>query len=255
MTWRESPRISKFCAWTRALVPAVAVAVLLTGCGEAVDKRDAAASTTPAAAAKTSPRATTTTQRRAPNPPRSVPTRLVGGPAVFRMAGGAPARPEYGGGQLVRYIMIFRLNRPALHLPKDPGDKDGPTPLPDGAFTHVGNYSLGKVDFDFDVPFGTFDADDSTGDADNCFIGEIRSNIPGLTREFDPIALGEHVRVRLQPLTPKPGGGARLGTRYVRHPPMQLLRVRPEGASASRIVAPAERAKVQRIGCSATLIE
>jgi hypothetical protein len=168
------------------------------------------------------------------------------------LVGGATSGPDHGNQQFIRYAMIFRLNRPKLHLAKDPRDKDAPTPLPDGARTPVGTFSLGKLTFDFDLPFSAFDVDAGV-DPDNCIVGGIPGDNAGATRELDRIAIGERVQTRLQPLTPKPGGGARLGIRYIRHPRMQLLRVQPE-AGASRIVASGERAKVQRIGCSATLI-
>lgn len=195
------------------------------------------------------------TRRRPPNPPRGVPTRLVGGPLVFRVSGGRVPNP-YNDTPRLRYVLIYRLNRPRLRLPKNPHDREGPTPLPAGARTSLGNISLADLQFYYDYCWCFSSNPESGADQDNCFISEVRGDVPATVRLLDEIPLGGRVRVRIRPLTPKPGGGARLGPAYLRHPRLLPMRAKRDDAHLlyDQVASPGALRQLHRIGCSATFL-
>jgi hypothetical protein len=184
-----------------------------------------------------------------------VPTRLVGGPLVFRIQGAIEPTPANGTPQL-RYVLIFRLNR-EIHLPERLRNaRSGP--YPPGARGSWGNFTLDGEDYLYDNPVLPLDPVDRTNDHDNCFSGEIRSDDP-TTRRLDRIPLGGHVRVRLRPLTPKPGGSADaiLGIIYVRDLRMLSMRVKPDAATGyyNQVASRSARTRLARIGCAETALD
>jgi hypothetical protein len=198
-------------------------ALLLGGCGGSAEDLSAPGDE-PAVPAITSshPASSAGPTRPPPNPPPSVPTRLVGGPIVLRVEG-ATHRP------LMRYVLIFRLNRPYPTWPKDPEDPDGPAPLPEGAADPLGNYSIAGFEFDFVRSIFNFDPFDQP-DTDNCFSGNLNADLPedpSLIGRLDAIPDGGRVRVRLRPLTPDRRGRPADGPIYVRRPHIIPTRVKP----------------------------
>jgi hypothetical protein len=156
-------------------------------------------------------------------------------------------------------MLIVRLNRPYPRWPKDPDDPDGPAPLPEGAAEPLGNYSING--FEFDVNYSIFDLDPVQGaDVDNCFSGDITTELPAVVRRLDTIPNGGSVRVRLHLLTPKPDGTPAYGRIYVRHPSMIATRVKPYSGLRYdyglhlQIVSPAALAALKRAGCAATVL-
>ena len=136
---------------------------------------------------------------------------------------GATHRP------LMRYVLIFRLNRPYPRWPKDPDDPDGPAPLPEGAADPLGNYSIAGFEFDFSRSIFNFDAVGQP-DMDNCFSGNLDDGMPedrNLIPRLDAIPDGGRVRVRLRPLTPDRRGRPAYAPIYVRRPHIIPTRVRP----------------------------
>jgi hypothetical protein len=193
-------------------------------------------------------------QRQPPNPPRTVATRLVGGPLVFRMHGAVKPTPAMANPTL-RYVLIYRLNRPRVRLHKNPRDPQGPTPLPPGARTSLGNISLANLQYTWDYAAGDFDPE--TGpDHDNCFIGTVSDDAPWAVRVLDAIPNGGRVRVRLRPLTPKPSGGAKLGAVILRHPRIRMMRVRPDDLHGlfNQVASPGALKALRLIGCSAKVL-
>jgi hypothetical protein len=157
----------------------------------------------------------------------SQPTKLVGGPLVFRVTG-APRTPSSDLTPELRYALIFRLNR-------DPYKKrDGYGVVRDPR----GNFSLfGRIAFTFDAPIERLEIPD-------CFIGYIDVEHTGFIAELDALSLGARVPVRLRPVTPEPNGTSVLGRAYRRNP--RLLSTDYALASAGA------RAKLRRIGCPIT---
>lgn len=196
-------------------------ALLLGGCGGSAEDLPAPGDE-PAVPAITSrhPPSFTGPTRPPPNPPPSVPTRLVGGPIVLRVEG-ATHRP------LMRYVLIFRLNRPYPTWPKDPADPDGPAPLPEGAADPLGNYSIAGFEYDFSRSIFDFDAVDQP-DTDNCFSGNLDAGMSedrNLIPRLDAIPDGGRSRVRLRALTPDRRGRPAYGPIYVRRPHVIATRV------------------------------
>ena len=198
-------------------------ALLLGGCGGRADEHPQPGEE-PAVPAISSPRPqrSSTPARPPPDPPRGVPTRLVGAPIVLRVEG-ATHHP------LLRYVLIFRLNRPYPKWPKDPKDPDGPAPLPEGAAEPLGNYSIAGFEFDFSRSIFNFDPVDQP-DTDNCFFGRLDADMPespDATPRLDAIPDGGRVRVRLCPLTPDRHGRPAYGPIYVRRPHIITTQVTP----------------------------
>ncbi|MEA2220656.1 MAG: hypothetical protein QOJ35_3282 [Solirubrobacteraceae bacterium] len=189
-----------------------------------------------------------------PDPAPSVPTRLIGGPLVFRIHGAIGPTPAMANPTL-RFVLIYRLNRPRLRLPKDPRDPEGPTPLPPGARTSLGNISLANLQYTWDYSAGEYDPEEGP-DQDNCFIGTVSDDAPWALRVLDGIPDGGRVRVRLRPLTPKPSGGAKLGNVFLRHPRIRTMRVKPDDLHGlfNQVASPGALKALRRIGCSATVL-
>ncbi|MBA3327526.1 MAG: hypothetical protein H0T43_04415 [Solirubrobacterales bacterium] len=151
-------------------LPVVMVALWAAGCGGGGEPPPAAAGGTQTHSAQ--------------QPSRKTPTRLTGGPLVFRVRGATRPTPAFGDPQL-RYVLIFRLNRP-------PKFSRGVL-RPSGAATRLGNVQIANLEFD-DEDYAIFDFDPvdlRTGqvqpDRDNCFIGEIRNDRPATVRALDAI--------------------------------------------------------------------
>ncbi len=157
----------------------------------------------------------------------SLPTRLVGGPLVFRVTG-APQLPPSDLTPELRYALIFRLNR-------DPyKQRDGYAVVHDPR----GNFSLfGSVAFSFDFPIERLEITD-------CFIGYIDAEATYFVDKLNALSLGARVPVRLRPVTPKPNGTSVLGRAYRRNP--RLL------STDYALASPRARASVRRIGCPVT---
>ena len=220
----------------------------ISACGNSQEPRSATTAQKPTSSTSSS----TTSARRHQRSPATVPTRLVGGPIVFRVKG-ATHEP------LMRYVLIFRLNRPYPRWPKDPKDPDGPAPLPPGAAEPLGNISINGFRFDFDRSIFNFDPVKGA-DADNCFFGRIDTDLPDVVRRLDKIPNGDPVRVRLHLLTAKPPGTPTWGRLYIRHPKMILTQVKPyTGIRYSdglymQIVSRAALAALKRAGCAETIL-
>lgn len=198
---------------------------------------------------------------RPPNPPSSVPTRLAGGPIVLRVVG-ARHRP------LLRYVLIFRLNRPYPRWPRDPADPDGPAPLPGNAADPLGNFSIAGFEFDFSRSIFNLDPV-GRPDQDNCFSGNLDAGLPedpGIIPRLDAIRDGGRVRVRLRPLTPTREGRPAYGPAYVRHPRIIVTHVRPYDREVTgyrdrstpglylKITSRGALRALKRMGCSATVL-
>jgi len=231
---------------------ALVLSLLLFGCGGggAGDKRAQTATDTQAGAPRPAeaPRPPDAPRSpevpRPPNPRRSVPTRLLGGPLVFRVVG---ARTPTAGNRTpqLRYAMIFRLNRPH---PRH--DLDDP-PLPPGARDVIGNVSLANLRYDWEYSIFNFDADGP--DRDNCFVGYVRTDVPGTVRALDRVPDLGRVRVRLRLLTPRSRRTFAYGPLYLRRPRLLAMRVEPFGPH-DKVTSVAAYRELQRIGCSATVL-
>jgi hypothetical protein len=232
------------------------VAMVLSGCGRPArdvaagdQTRDATSTTTTAATARRDGSRPTRRPDHPPNPPRSVPTRLVGGPVVLRVEGGEHPRG-------MRYVLVFRLNRPYPKWPKDPENRHGPAPLPRWADSALGNFAIDEFQFDFADSVFNFDASvaRSIPDRDNCFIGVIYRDVerPWILPRLDAIPDGGRVRVRLRPLTPKRDGTPQYGRVYVRHP--RIVRARVSGTNYLTIRSPAALAVLRSTGCFGTVL-
>jgi hypothetical protein len=186
---------------------------------------------------------------------------LAGGPIVLRVEG-ATHRP------LLRYVLIFRLNRPYPTWPKDPADPDGVAPLPEGAADPLGNYSIAGFEFDFARSIFSFDPVDAP-DTDNCFSGNLDADLPedpSLIRRLDTIPDGGRVRVRLRPLTSDRHGSPAYGLIYVRRPYIIPTQVRPYDHEVTgyrdrstpglylKVTSRPARTALRRIGCSGTVL-
>lgn len=188
------------------------------------------------------------TAKAPPNPPRSVATKLVGGPVLLRVVGDTQE-------PFVRYVLVFRLNRPYPKWPKDPDDPDGAAPLPKGATDPLGNYAIDTFKFDFRYSIFNFDPVGADAhDRDNCFIGSLATDVPddAILPRLDKIPDAGRVRVRLRPLTPKPNGRPAYGTAYVRHP--RIIRTRVDGSLYLRVISIPALDALKRIGCSETFV-
>lgn len=163
-----------------------------------------------------------------PKPVRAYePTRLLGGPVVFRV-NGAPRTPPSNVTPTLRYALVFRLNR-------DPYRKRGGYGV---VRDPRGNFSvLGAIAFTFDAPIETLDQR-------NCFIGYIDAEFTDLLRKLDALPPGAPVAVRLRPVTPNPNGTSVLGRAYRRRPPLLT--------TDFALKEPMVQAALARIGCPVT---
>jgi hypothetical protein len=237
-------------------------ALLVCACGG--DERGAAPVSVTVPARPLAPAAPAVARQPPPNPPRSVPTRLVGGPVLLRIRGAVHA-PR------ILYVVVFRLNRPHPRFPHDPSDRDGLVPLPDGAFEELGSYTVD--DYAFAYPdSGIFDFDSPYGppDTDNCFAGELttddRRDHAATLQRLDALPDGAPVRVVLRPLTyASDATSPRFARRYVRHARVRTTRTKPftdapyldspgNRGLYLRITSPGTLRALRRIGCANTLI-
>ncbi len=165
---------------------------------------------------------------------------------MFRVSNARRPTPGNGAPQL-HYVLVFRLNRPKLRLKK----------RAPGALLYLGNFSIGGLKFLYDNPIFSFDPIDGTPDRDNCFIGEVTSDVPSIVHQLNAIPLGTRVRVRLRPVTPGDGRGAVLGTAYVRHPRLLPMRVKADDTTGleDQVQSRGALDEVRRIGCSATVVD
>jgi hypothetical protein len=155
------------------------------------------------------------------------PTRLLGGPVVFRVKG-APRTPPSNVTPKLRYALMFRLNRDPYKM------RDGYAEVRDPR----GNFSvLGAIAFTFDAPIETLDLR-------NCFIGYIDAEFTDLVRKLDALPLGAAVDVRLRPVTPNANGTSVLGRAYSREPPLLT--------TDYALKEPRAKAALTRIGCPVT---
>lgn len=175
---------------------------------------------------------------------------------------GATHRP------LLRYVLIFRLNRPYPTWPKDRGDPDGPAPLPEGAADPLGNYSIAGFEFDFARSIFNLDPVNRP-DTDDCFSGNLDAELPEdptIIARLDAIPDGGRVRVRLRPLTPDRHGRPAYGAISVRRPQIIPTQVRPYDHEVTgyrdrslpgldlEITSRRALDALERIGCSATAL-
>lgn len=156
----------------------------------------------------------------------------------------------------MRYVLVFRLNRPYPKWPKDPENRQGPAPLPRWADDALGNFAIDDFQFDFTNSVFNFDANaaKSEPDRDNCFIARIFRDVdrPWILPRLDAIRDGGSVRVRLRPLTPNRDGTPRYGRVYVRHP--RIVRAQVSGTNYLTVSSPAALAALWGTGCSATVL-
>lgn len=153
------------------------------------------------------------------------PTRLVHGPAVFRIdrTGVDPDAPE----SEYRYVVVWKLNRDPRRGRITDAD------LRRGIDGERGNYSING-----------FGLADETGlpfrfrTTKTCFFTYV--NVPW--RRLDRVRVGRRVEVRLRPLTPDPSGKPTLGRLFVVQ--STLRRSNP------KLRTHAARAALRRIGCS-----
>ncbi len=220
-----------------SLVVAI-ISLVVAGCGE---------DPSPPVAAST-----THTQTPSPQQSRSVMTRVVGSPLVFRVRGATKPTPDFGDPQL-RYVLIFRLNR-APRFPRG-------APKPSGAATRIGNVKIADLEFD-DEDYAIFNFDPvnpSTKkvqpDRHNCFIGEIRNDRPRTVRALN-VRGEERVRVRIRLLTPRPDGGPTYAPARVFRPRIRDMRVEPTAPIPfNRVASLSALRTIQRLGCSATILD
>jgi hypothetical protein len=68
--------------------------------------------------------------------------------------------------------------------------------------------------------------------------------------------VGGPLRVRVRPLTPKLGGGAKLGAVMLRHPRILVMRVKPDDLHGlfNHVVSPGALTALRAIGCSAKVL-
>jgi hypothetical protein len=139
---------------------------------------------------------------------------------------GAPKPTATNSTPQLLYAMVFRLNRePRSH-----------TGLAIPALDPYGNYSI----IDYRNGWGGENGILRLGNH-HCFLGvfDTESVPPQLAK----VHVGQRVRVVLQPTTPTPNGGLRLGTAYERHPRLIL--------ADFHFKNPRGRAAMNRIGCPA----
>jgi hypothetical protein len=168
----------------------------------------------------------------------------------------------------LRYVLIFRLNRPYPKWPKDPKDPDGPPLLPAGAASSLGNYSIAGFEFDFSRAIFNFDPVDQP-DSDNCFFGRLEADMPespDIIPRLDAIPDGGRVRVRLRPLTPDRRGRPAYGPIYVRRPHIIPTQVSPYDHEVTgyhdrstpglylKITSREALRALKRTGCSTTIL-
>jgi hypothetical protein len=207
------------------------------------------------------PPSSTEATRPPANSPAGVPTRLAGGPVVLRVVG-ATHRPR------LRYVLIFRLNRPYPRWPKDAEDPDGPAPLPQAQPTRwaptrsPGSSSTPCARSSTSIRSAGRTRTTASSAGSMVVHRRFPTFCPGSTRS--PPA-GACV-VRLRPLTPDRRGRPAHGPSYVRHPQLIPTRVRPydhavtgyrdratPGLYLEVISRDALRA-LRRTGCSATVL-
>jgi hypothetical protein len=138
---------------------------------------------------------------------------------------GAPKPTATNSTPQLLYAMVFRLNRePRSH-----------TGLAIPALDPYGNYSI----IDYRNGWGGENGILRLGNH-HCFLGvfDTESVPPQLAK----VHVGQRVRVVLQPTTPTPNGGLRLGTAYERHPRLIL--------ADFHFKNPRGRAAMNRIGLS-----
>jgi hypothetical protein len=149
----------------------------------------------------------------------------VAGPLLLRITG-APKPTATNLTPQLLYAMVFRLNR-------EPRSHTGRA-IP--ALDPHGNYSI----FDYRTGWGDENPILRLGNR-HCFFGVFDTeDVPPQLRK---VHVGEQVRAVLQPTTPTPSGGLRLGTTYERHP--RLMR------ADFHFRDPVARAAMRRIGCPA----
>lgn len=204
------------------------LSVVLGGCGKGDARSDPATLTQTSTAGAVS--SAIQPARRNPSytsVDASQPTRLVGGPLVFRVIG-APQTPPSDLTPKLRYALIFRLNRDPYKT------RDGYGVIRDPR----GNFSIfGSIAFTFDAPIERLEIP-------GCFIGYIDAEHTGFIAKLDALSPGAHVPVRLRPVTPRPRGTSVLGRTYRRSPPLLT--------TDHALKSPSARANLTRIGCPIT---
>ena len=149
----------------------------------------------------------------------------MAGPLLLRITG-APKPTATDLTEELLYAMVFRLNRtPRSHTGRA---------IP--ALDPHGNYSIldGRRGWGSENPILRLGQH-------HCFFGIFDTvTVPPQLRT---IQVGQRVRVVLQPTTPTPNGGLRLGTTYERHPRLLL--------ADFRFRNPRAREAMNRIGCPA----
>jgi hypothetical protein len=151
-----------------------------------------------------------------------VPTRLLGGPLLFRISG--EPKPAQ-----VAYTLVFRLSR------RDIAQR--------GEHTYFGGVGL---------PYGRFEVAGGTPIAlyvfgpkrRNCFATDLRraSFDPAVMRKLDALPVGQRVRVLIKPRTRRPDGHTEPGRTYVRRPRIRTGVFRLRDAAGQR--------QLRGIGCS-----
>jgi len=151
------------------------------------------------------------------------PTRLVHGPAVFRidLTGVDPDTPEAE----YRYVVVWKLNRdPRIRITDDD--------LKRGIDSERGNYSINGFGLAVETSPRRFRK------TRTCFF----SYVDAPWRRLDRVRAGRRVEVRLRPLTPDASDRPTLGRLYVRR--SVLRRSDPKLRSADA------RRTLRRIGCA-----
>lgn len=219
------------CNTSRLIVTLLLAACVAAGCGsgrESTGRSTAAATAEPAVHDRPARRPASTKPRRDREQHDDSPTVLLGGPFVFRFV------KPIG----FNYTAIFRLSRdPKLDVNAGGGEDEY---LPDDTSTSRGNYAVGGYGLEPPPrPLGP------PTRGSRCFGAEVPSTFD--IDALDALAIGDRVRVEIQPLQPGNQGrqGDRrveLGRRYIRHPRLQ--------ATDTSFTAPAARAALKTIGCA-----
>ncbi len=201
-----------------AVVCVAVVAASVAGCSENDSARSTVTSSLPATETQEHPRTTTDDKKRHPE---ASPTRLIGGPLIFRITG-APRPTETDLTAEVAYTLVFRLNRRAIR----------------GGSSHSYGY--------FAVAGGAVDVYLFGPRRRNCFAADLRRADdefdPAVMRRLDAIEFGSPVRVEIKPRTPERGATAQPGRRYVRLPSLRTATFRLNDSLA--------QGQLKRIGCS-----
>lgn len=163
-------------------------------------------------------------------PKSQSPTRLVHGPAIFRLTGYQDVDPG-GGRDEWRYLVVYKLNQDVVARPEKVSELWR---------TVRGDYAILDLGFEIENSPQKFGRP-------GCFAlivfgpGDVTPDGDPTVQRLKRIPLGGRVKVKLRPLTPAPTGGAKLGKSYVSYPHLRRADVSLNSGTARR--------ELRRIGC------